>query len=512
MTTSTTDRGSFSQLLFRTLAFGLLVLLVSCGGIRMSREYIAAKDAVNRKDWPEAKQLLEKEVARNRNNGEAWYMLGWTRQHLGDIKGMNEAYSIAERNAANDDFKVAISRARFTAWAELFNTSVEIYNRFAENGDSSKLEKGVETMKTAIELKPELPENYSVLGLLYDAKRDTVASLNAYEKYASMQQSAIQLARSNALYLGMNRSVALDKIGQAANSQSMLSGADSVAIDVIKNRDTVYLYSLQKDKSTYIVEGWRVNPSSSWTDLEEKRYAPMNIRPFAQLASTYYNRRDMEKALKYIDVISTLKPSDEQAQNLRVQVYADQGKSAEALMALSDLVKQDPKNKSYLCNYALALLKMERYDDAVSNYEKALAIDPDYDVALINCAAALKNRAAQFQKEERERREKDSKYKENTDRYFPLLNKSAEYFDRYRRLSTHRDDLSSMEHLVNIYETMRKTNELKAVVAELEGLEFSNTNNPRYWEILGGVYSRLRQSDRADRAFKKADEAKARLK
>ncbi len=494
------------------VAFSLaLLLLASCGGMRMSREYIAAKDAVNRADWPVAKELLEREVGRNKGNSEAWYMLGWTRQHLGDIKGMNEAYTIAERGAS-DEFKVAISRARFSAWAEMFNTSVEIYNRYAENGDSSKIDKGIETMKMAVDLKPDLPENYSVLGLLYDAKRDSSNSIASYEKYSSLQQAAVQFARTNGIAIGMTRSAALDKVGSAAMSQTMLSGTDSLAIDVVRARDTLYLYSIQKDKGNYVVEGWRVNPPAGWTDLEKERYAPLNIRPFAQLGSIYYNRRDFDKALTNIDIISVLKPTDEQTQNLRVQIYGDQGKADQALISLSELVRQDPKNKSYLCNYALALLKMERYDEAVSNYEKALVLDPDYDVALINCAAALKNRAAMFQKEERERKEKDSKYKENEQRYFPLLNKSAEYFDRYRRLSSHRDDISCMEHLVNIYETVGDKPKLKVVVAELEGMEFSNANNPRYWEILGGVYSRSRQPDRADRAFKKADEAKARLK
>ncbi len=502
----------FSWIPVFLVSLGLLSVffLESCGGIRMSPEYIAAKDAVNRSDWPTAKDLLEKEVARNKNNSEAWYMLGYTRQHLGDIKGMNDAYTIAEKGAS-DDFKVAISRARFSAWAEMFNTSVEIYNRYAESGDSSKLDKGVETMKTAIELKPELPENYSVLGLLYEAKKDTASSVQAYENYTKMQQPAVNFSKSSGLTLGMERSLAFDKIGRAGQSQMLMIGSDSVAIDVIQAKDTVYLYSVQKDKSGYHVEGWRVNPPSNWTDLEKNRYAPLNIRPFAQLGSLYYNRHDYDKAMGYIDVISLLKPSDEQAQNLKVQIYADQGKADEALAALSDLVKQDPKNKAYLCNYALALLKQQKYADAVSNYEKALAIDPDYDLALLNCAAALKNSAAQVQKEELDHHSKDPKYKQNSSRYFPLLTKSAEYFDRYRHLSAHRDDLTCMEHLLNIYETLGDTPKLKVIVSELEGMEFSNTNNPRYWEILGGYYSRA-HSDRADHAFQKADEARSRMK
>jgi cytochrome c-type biogenesis protein CcmH/NrfG len=36
-----------------------------------------------------------------------------------------------------------------------------------------------------------------------------------------------------------------------------------------------------------------------------------------------------------------------------------------------------------------------------------------------------------------------------------------------------------------------------------------NAGNVRYWELLGGIYSRAKQNDKAERAFRRADEAKA---
>ena len=508
MNNSLTLSRTFRQLFLGLAIICSLVLLSSCGSTRMSREYSQAREAINKQDWPTARELLEQEVGRNSSNSEAWYYLGFARQKLGDLKGMNAAYTMAEKGV-NDAFKITISQARFSAWAEMFNTSVEIYNRYAETADSSRLEKGIETMKSAIELKPELPENYSMLGMLYDARRDTASAIAAYEKYASMQEPALNLAKSKGLFIAMPRTKAIETLGVTSSSQTLLSGSDSLAIDIVKGQDTLYLYSVLKDKTGYTVEGWRVNPPSGWTTLERERYAPLNVRPFAQLASIYYNRHDLDKALRFVDIIATLKPSDELAQNLRVQIFADQGKVNQALDGLAELVRRDPTNKSYISNYALALLRQERYDDAVAQYEKALAIDADYDVALINCAAALKNRAVQIQREEREHHDKDPKYKENDQRYFPLLTKSAEYFDRYRRLSSHRDDMAAMEHLVNIYETVGDKTKLKQVVSELEAMEYSNVNNARYWDILGGVYSRAKQADRADRAFKKADEARS---
>lgn len=85
-----------------------------------------------------------------------------------------------------------------------------------------------------------------------------------------------------------------------------------------------------------------------------------------------------------------LTPDDETVQNFRIQIYRDQGKLDQALRELQELVQRDPRNKFYLASYALVLLQMERYDDAIAEYEKALQLDPQYDVALFNAAAALK--------------------------------------------------------------------------------------------------------------------------
>lgn len=491
---------------FVVLLSVIWLALVGCGGVKMTPEYINAKKAIERNDWEQAKDLLEKEVAKNKGNYEAWYFLGTARKQLGDVKGMLDAYSVAEKGV-DEKYRVAMNNTRFSAWAEMYNTSVDIYNRFADNTDIAKIDKGIETMNNAIALKPELPENYSLLGMMYEGKGDTIAAIRAYEKYAELQKPAIDLAKSKGMSLNILRDKALNSLGQAETTKGMRSGNDSLLVDYIRSgSDTVYMYSIQKDKSGFVAEGWRVNPPSSWTAQERERYAPINVRPFTQLGSLYYNRREYDKALKYIDILSILKPSDEQAQNLKVQIYQDQGKMDEALSSLSGLVQSDPKNKYFLSNYALALFRTEKLDEAIAQYEKALQIDPDYDVALFNAAAALKNRAAQFQKEERDRRDKDSKYKENEQRYFPLLTKAAEYFDRYRKLPAHRDDLTAVEHMVNIYETTRDKPKVKQMTTELEAMEYVNSSNPRYWEILGGVYARSNQTDKAEKSFKKADD------
>lgn len=471
-------------------------------------EFTAAKNALNSNDWQKAKELLEKEVARNKNNYEAWYYLGNCRKQLGDVSGMMDAYAVAEKGL-DDKYRVAMSNTKFSTWAEMFNTSVELYNRYSENNDASKLDKGIETMNKAITLKSEFPENYSLLGIMYEAKGDSAQAVKSYEKYSDLQRNAVALSKTKGIYINMPRDKALDILGAPNSSKGVRNNYDSVIVDYVQSGgDGVYLYSTQKDKTGFVVEGWRSNPPDSWTAQEKERYAAINVRPFAQLGSLYYNRKEYDLALQYIEIIAALKPADDQATNLKVQIYQDQGKLEQAVASLGDLVRQDPKNKFYLSNYGMILARLERYDDAITQYKKALQLDPDYDMALFNAAAALKNRAGQFKKEEMEKREKDRAYKENEQRYFPLLVESGEYFDRYRKLPAHRDDMTALEQLVNIYEVVRDKAKLSQLVSELEGMEMVNKNNPRYWDLLGGVYTRSTKPDKADRAYKFAEEAR----
>ena len=508
MNSSTNDSSRTRILVYVCAVLACIVVLTGCGGMRMTRDYIVAKDAVNKQDWNLAKQLLEKEVSRDRFNYEAWYYLGVTHQKLGDMKAMNEAYSIAERGL-NNDFKMSIARARFSAWAEDFNSGVEIYNRYADNGDTSRMSRAVDLMTRAKALKPQYPENCAVLGMLYEARKDTLSMISEYESYAQLQKDDIDFAVSRGLTLGMLRSEAEQKLGSRVSERTVMSGTDSLSTDEYGGESVVYVSSIRREKSPFVVEGWRVNPPSTWTKEEKERYAPFNTRPIAQLASVMYKRNELDRALYYIELITAIRPEDEQAQSMRVQIYNDQGKVDTALALLDLLVLKNPTNKVFINNYALALLRLEKFDEAVIEYEKLLSLDPDYDLALLNCAAALKNKAIIMQKAEREMKMRDSRYRENVQRFFPLLTKAADLFERYRRQYMHKTELVPMEHLINIYEVTGDRPRLNKVVSDLEALETTYATDARYWEVLGGFYSRGKQTERAERAFRKADELKA---
>ncbi|MCX8051179.1 MAG: tetratricopeptide repeat protein [Chlorobi bacterium] len=491
----------------RLLALCCIALGACAGLMRLTPDHARARQFMQRSQWDSARVLLEREIQRNPQNFEAWYDLGAVRKELGDVPGMLDAYRRAEPGLS-DERRRALPQIFYVAWAEFYNTSVELYNRMVESRDTADLGRALGTIANAITIRPEAPENYDLQGRLYELRGDTASALAAYERYAEALSPAIDLARRAGLSLGMSRDAVVEKFGAPQQSRpSRTTTGDSMIVDrFVWRGDTIYVSSYAKQQQGYRVEGWRLRLPASWSLDERFRYAPISIGPLIQLATIHYNRRQFDKALAALEPLSVLTPSDETVQNFRIQIYRDQGKLDKALAELKQLVERDPNNKSYIASYALVLLQMEQYDDAIAEYEKALQLDPQYDVALFNAAAALKNRAAQIQKEERDRKERDPKYKENEQRYFPLLIKAADYFDRYRQLPEHRNDLTALEHMLNIYETIREKDKLRKLVVELEAMEPQFASEPRYYELLGGYYARNNQVDKAERYFKRADQ------
>ncbi len=485
-------------------------MIGACAGlVRLTPDHARAQQFIKGGMWDSASVLLEREVKRNPQNYSAWYDLGLVRKELGNIPGMIEAYRNAEPGLS-DERRRALPQIFYAAWAEFYNSTVELYNRMVESRDTSDLDRALQTIANAITIKPDAPENYDLQGRLYELRGDTTTAIESYRRYLEQLEPAVRFAQRTGLTIGTSRDKAIELFGPPVQSRpSRTTTGDSMIVDLfVRGADSIYVSSFAKSQQGYRVEGWRLNPSSSWSLDERFRYAPIALGPYYQLATLYYNRREFAPALATLQPLEVLVPDDETVQNFRIQIYRDQGKLDQALAELQRLVERNPNNKFFIASYALVLMQLERYEDAIAEYEKALQLDPQYDVALFNAAAALKNRAAQIQKEERDRKERDPKYKENEQRYFPLLVKAADYFDRYRKLSEHRNDLTALEHMVNIYETIREKDKLRQTITELEAMESSYAGEPRYWELLGGYYARNNQVDKAERAFKRADQVR----
>ena len=306
--------------------------------------------------------------------------------------------------------------------------------------------------------------------------------------------------------LGSSRPVVQKAVGNPTNVKGTMDNRDSVLIDYYKSLDGKEAYLFYQEKnSDFVLTGARVNPPAEWSQSDKELYSDLDMRNYAVLALHYYNRARYDKAMDLLSVSTRVQPASEEMLQLQTQIMDKTGKREEAMKTVAELAKKYPDNKAYLVQYGSMLANTNQNDAAIEQFEKALTVDPNYDIALYNLAAAYKNKAGAIQQEEQKKTDANPKYQADEARYLPLLQKSAVYFENYRKLPGKDTDFGVIEQLLNIYQVTRNEQKVKVMVAELEGTEPLYQNNRRYYELLGQIYGKLGKTDKAKAAFDKAD-------
>jgi tetratricopeptide (TPR) repeat protein len=138
----------------------------------------------------------------------------------------------------------------------------------------------------------------------------------------------------------------------------------------------------------------------------------------------------------------------------------------------------------YRAQYGDILLQLGEYDKAIVQYEQALKVDPNFDFALRNCAAAYKNKVALIQKKQIETG------KNEPQEYINDLEKSIEYFEKCRKTPRFMNDYEVLGELAQLYFVNNKVDKVKEMAAELEALDplVKQEDKEKYLYVLLKVY------------------------
>lgn len=474
-----------------------------------SSEMTSAKMAYTKKDYSTAQTFLEKEVKKNPKNGEAWFMLGKVRGEAKDVQGTVEAFKEARKYPLDKQKMDEMSISTYKLWADIFNGAIDNYNKAvkSEQPERQKLiSEAIRTGELAVQLKPENTEIYNALASMYEVAGDTAKSISTMERYVETQQDALDLLLGKGIYMGMSRVESLKNLGAPDQTKGTHYGKDSIVTDHYNKLDgkEVYIFYRQ-DKNDFIFDGIRVNPPADMFIAEKERFSPFESSTFIILAYKYYQKKDYDKAQKNLNVAMRLKPSEQNAMQLQYQLLKEGGKSSEALKTLEDLVNKFPNEKNYIAQYGSLLSESKDYKGATAQFEKALKIDPNYDIALINLGAVYQNRAGIIQKEEQAKREKDKKYVEDTTRYFPLLLTAADYYQKYRNLPGKNTDIAVVQNLINIYTVLRYEDKLEALAGDVKSLESTNIEGAAdCYDSLSTYYAKQGKGDKSQSYLDKA--------
>jgi tetratricopeptide (TPR) repeat protein len=298
------------------LLAGLTVTGFQCA----STELTSAKLYIQQKNYPKALDVLKKEVAKNPQSDEGYYLLGYVDGELGNFDSL--VFAFDKSLAISPQFKKDITDSKRYYWAQLFNQGVGTFQKGsnAKDKDSAQVyfDKSIKSFKDAVALEPDSADTYKNLAFVYMTE-------TKYDDAIEPLQTLIQKDKS---------------------------------LDGYKYLGEIYYNKAVKFRDEY-TRSHNTQDSVS--------------------AGEYY-----EKTISLMQDARKVFPNDSELLVLLSNSYIGAQKVDVAIGAFKIGVEQEPNNKYYRYNYGVLLLGNKDYQAAQEQFSKAVEIDPAYQNAIYN--------------------------------------------------------------------------------------------------------------------------------
>ncbi len=324
-----------------------------------SAELTGAKLYINQKQYEKAKETLLKEVQKNPNSDEGWYLLGYLFGEEGNIPKMLEAFD--KSLSISKKFEQQIIESKKYYWATGFNKGVSFFNMATKtaNQDSMKLlfEKAAENFNNSILCEPDSAGAY--INLVY-----TYLNLNRIDDTITPLEKLVN-------------------IGTSPEAFSMLG-------------------QIYTEKGNQLMDNYKLsnNPADS-------------IQAFD----------NFNKAIEVLEKGRQKYPDDGEILLRLSNAYISANKLDVAMSAFKAGVEKEPNNKYYRYNYGVLLLNADNYSEAETQFKAAIELDPDYTNAVYNLAVTYIRWGAKIREEMEEKGEVSDAYKEKFNAAIPYLEK-----------------------------------------------------------------------------------------
>ena len=480
-----------------------------------SQEMTTAKLDFQKQKFDSAIENVKKELKKNPKNEDAHILYAEILMAKGDYeKAANVLADSREYiKSKKNKTKAAFLESKLLSGA--YKAAYENYQEYFVDKDEKFLKTSLKASDLSLTLRPQLSDLYNLRGRIYEIKGEENSAIAEYEKFVKAHKKEYELANNTNLNLDMFREEALTILGKPVESSTdvidTVKGKTSIVDKLDYKSNTIYLHSVKETSgASYKVSGWRLNLPESWSKNEKMQYNPINIDPFAALAQKYYDKNKYEKALENLDYLTTLKPSNKEAGSLKIQLLKETGNTDKAIAELEEATKKSPDNKRYWLQFGDLLSNLGRYEEAIDKYEKALALDANYDFALYNIASAYKNLAGTKQKQEQEKLEADPDYIIKTELYFPELEKSAEFYTKTSNTDKFKNNHNVLLQLANIYQVLEDTDNLNKTLDKLDKIQYNVDQNQKrafYLDLLK-IYSTMKNQEKTSEIESKLNNLK----
>ncbi len=334
--------------------------LVFSGYQCASTELTSARLYIQQKNWDKAIESLQKEVQKNPQSDEGYYLLGVVlgekERHLEMIDAFDKSLAISKKYADN------ISSTKKYHWANLFNRGVAFYQRGnkTESQDSVKIlyDKSIEAFSLAIKIEPDSADTYKNLAFVYMSSQKFDEAISPLEKLIEKEQ----------------------------------------ALDGYKFLSEILYYKGNEYKNKY--DDSKVVSDS----LEAMKYFDRTIAVAEEGRKKY--------------------PDDSELLVTLSNAYIAANKIDIAIETFRAGIEKEPQNKYYHYNYGVLLLGKNDFQGAEEQFKAALDIDPEYYNASYNLAVTYVKWGAHINKLADERGDLNNReYKEKYQKALPYLEK-----------------------------------------------------------------------------------------
>ena len=434
-----------------------------------------AKMKFEQKDYIAAIDNLQRELAKNPLNEEALLLLIDIRTMQGDLKEAAKILMDAEAKSTNPKYKDQFPKKKNKLWVNSYNKGIEYYSGYFSSQDKANLDSAIYYFEIGSILRPTLLDFYFLIGNSSELKGDTVKYVNSYKTYIDKLENNIEYSSSNNVYINMNIEDVISKINKKVKTRvDTLQNQEINRIDIVEGNDDIYLFSkFNKETNQFDIKGWRKGFPADWLENEKLNFTEIRTDLFFILSEHFYKNKKFDNALQVLEQYQKIDPTNNNSNSSIVQIYKDLGKEDVALTKLENLTKTSPGNPLYWSMWADMLANLEKFEDAIEKYKKALEINPEYDFALRNIASTYKNQAVKIQQEEQEIQKNDKNYSIKVERYFPILELSSTNFENALKTDTFKNDYTVLIELANNYIVLgnKKDPRLTRVLSELNRVE-----------------------------------------
>jgi tetratricopeptide (TPR) repeat protein len=327
------------------------------------------------------------------------------------------------------------------------------------------LDEAIAAFKTSIVISPDSAAGYKNLGFCYLSKDDMGDALGALEKSFAMSND-----RVSGRYIGeINYQIGRSHKEKFESPENTIEIRIWMTPDEVKaklgeptSKSSTKEKKITKEKWVYDSKKLALNFEDGQLRSWEENGKKQEREPWV----CYKDSTERDSAMVYFDRsinvlerVLKLDPHNADLIGLLSNVYIAADKGETALEVFKEGVEADPKNKYFHYNYGVLLLKDTQFQNAIDQFQAALALDSTYETALYNLGVSYVNWGVQIRESSPDPSKVEAAYKEK----------------------------------------------FKLALPHLEKMTKLKPDDPESWELLGRVYANLGMSKEATAVFQKAD-------